>query len=103
MKLPSLTLQKPLLTMACVIAVSCSGLMSATCSADGITPPEPVVGASVLKGDVNLDGQVDFSDIFPFVCVLQAGLFQAEADLNCDGVVNFADIPFFISPGLETS
>ena len=100
MKRISLTLQKLLLTMAFV--ASCSGLTSATYAADGITSTEPVAGASVLKGDVNLDGQVDFGDIFPFICVLQAGAFQAEADLNCDGVVDFADIPFFISPGLES-
>ena len=57
--------------------------------------------ASVLAGDVNLDGVVSFNDIAPFVQVLASGVFQAEADTNFDGVVNFLDIatlfpPFFV-------
>ena len=50
----------------------------------------------VLKGDINLDGVVDFADIPPFIAVLQSGVFRAEADVNCDGVVDFADISAFI-------
>ena len=52
--------------------------------------------SSVLKGDVDLDGGVSFSDIAPFISVLIGGGFQAEADCNCDGNVNFLDIQLFI-------
>ena len=53
--------------------------------------------AEELKGDVNLDGVVNFLDIAPFILVLQTGTFQAEADVNSDAVVNFLDIAPFIS------
>ena len=69
----------------------------------GGTPPgEPfgiTVGAAApdpIKGDVNMDGVVDFFDIQPFIDVLAAGEFQAEADANCDTVVDFFDIQAFI-------
>ena len=52
---------------------------------------------ALLKGDVNLDGGVNFLDISPFIGVLSAGGFQAQADVNCDGVVSFLDISPFIS------
>jgi len=51
---------------------------------------------SVLLGDVNLDGVVDFLDISPFISVLATGVFQEEADVNGDGSVNFLDISPFI-------
>jgi len=51
----------------------------------------------VVRGDVNLDEDVTFADIPPFIAVLQAGNFQAEADCNVDGEVTFADIPAFIA------
>ena len=51
---------------------------------------------SVFKGDVDMDGDVDFDDIPPFIAVLQSGVFQAEADCDCSTVVEFADIPAFI-------
>ncbi len=51
----------------------------------------------IMKGDVDTDGDVDFSDIVPFIAALQSGEFRAGADCNCDGVINFADIPAFIS------
>ena len=54
------------------------------------TPP-------TLKGDVDLDGDVDFADIGAFIAVLQSGVFQAEADCDCSTVVDFADIPAFIA------
>jgi len=50
----------------------------------------------LILGDVNLDGVVDFSDIPPFIAVLKAGSFQAEADCNKSGAVDFSDIPPFI-------
>ena len=51
----------------------------------------------VLKGDVDLDGDVDFGDIPSFVGALQAGVLQAEADCSCNGSVGFEDIPAFIA------
>ncbi len=51
---------------------------------------------SGLLGDVNLDGDVDFSDIPPFIALLSSGGFQVEADTDQSGDVNFADIPAFI-------
>lgn len=52
---------------------------------------------SVLLGDVNLDGIVDFFDIFAFIAVLESRTFQLEADLNQDCKVNFLDISPFIT------
>ena len=49
-----------------------------------------------MLGDVNRDGTVDFFDISPFISVLSAGSFQAEADINGDGMVDFFDISPFI-------
>ena len=51
---------------------------------------------AILKGDVNLDGTVAFSDIPAFITLLTSGTFQAEGDCNEDGEVTFADIPAFI-------
>ena len=51
----------------------------------------------VLKGDVDMNGVVNFSDIPAFIAVLQSGSFQAEADCDCNLVVNFLDIPAFIA------
>ena len=60
------------------------------------TGPPPIT-----RGDVNLDGVVNFLDISPFITVLtmgNMGEFQAQADLNDDGIVNFLDIsPFIIA------
>ena len=50
-----------------------------------------------LLGDANQDGEVTFSDITPFIAILQAGTFLQQADCNQDGVVDFADIPAFIA------
>ena len=49
-----------------------------------------------LLGDVNLDGIVNFLDIAPFVSVLTATGFQAEADIDQSGEVNFLDISPFV-------
>ncbi len=56
-----------------------------------------VCPVTVLKGDVNLSGVVDFADIPAFISILQAGVFQAEADCDCSTVIDFADIPAFIA------
>lgn len=47
-------------------------------------------------GDINLDGDVNFLDIAPFIAILSANGFQAEADCDLNGVVNFLDIGPFI-------
>ena len=49
-----------------------------------------------VKGDVNLDGEVDFFDIQPFIDALSGGTGQPEADIDCDGEVSFFDIQPFI-------
>jgi len=56
----------------------------------------PELPPLVVLGDVNMDGAVTFADIPPFIAVLQAGTFLAEADVNQDEEVTFADIPVFI-------
>ena len=65
---------------------------------DPFSPPvlNVVAGTGVLKGDVDMDGDVDFADIPPFIAVLQAGTFQAEADADCSSFIDFDDIPAFI-------
>ena len=57
-----------------------------------LTVEEP----TVLLGDVNLSGEVDFFDISPLISLLSTSGFQEEADINRDGVVNFFDISPFI-------
>ena len=56
-----------------------------------------IPNASILLGDVNVNGVVDFLDIAPFIAVLSSANFQAEADCNEDGIINFSDISVFIS------
>ena len=55
-----------------------------------VAASEPVIG------DVNQDVSVDFSDIAPFISLLQSGTYLDEADINRDGAVNFLDIAPFI-------
>ena len=70
--------------------------------AGGAVPGEPfgiTVGGAApdpIKGDVNMDGVVDFFDIQPFIDVLAAQAFQVEADINLDLSVDFFDIQPFI-------
>ena len=54
------------------------------------------VEAQALKGDVNLDGEVTFFDIAPFIAALTDASTQPEADVDCSGEVNFFDIQPFI-------
>ena len=49
-----------------------------------------------VLGDVNLDGDVNFFDIAPFIDALSSGQNQDEADIDRNGVVNFFDIQPFI-------
>lgn len=57
------------------------------------TPPV----SPTLLGDVNLDGVVNFLDISPFIALLSAGDFQAEADIDQNEAVDFLDISPFIA------
>lgn len=50
----------------------------------------------IILGDVNCDGQVDFTDISPFIALLSNGEFSEKADMNLDGSVDFLDISGFI-------
>ena len=52
---------------------------------------------TIIKGDVDRNGVVDFFDIQPFIDVLSAGGDQAEADADCNGDVDFFDIQPFIN------
>ncbi len=54
-------------------------------------------GPAVTKGDINLDGFVNFLDIAPLITILSSNGFQAEADCDCNGVVDFLDISPFIT------
>ena len=56
-----------------------------------------LAGAPVLKGDINLDGFVNFADIAPLIALLTSGNYQAEADCDQNGEVDFLDIAPFIS------
>ena len=55
-----------------------------------------IVATSVLKGDVNLDGEVTVADVNAVVNVILGGTTDAEiisrADVNMDGEVTIADI-----------
>ena len=51
---------------------------------------------TIILGDCNQDGAVNFLDITPFVGILSSGSFLEEADVNQDGIVNFLDITPFI-------
>ena len=52
---------------------------------------------SVLLGDANCDGVVNFLDITPFIAFLTSGQFKAQADIDGNGVINFLDITPFIA------
>jgi hypothetical protein len=66
---------------------------------ENLALPKYGVGQAIpiLRGDVNLDGAVNFLDISPFIAVLSSGGLQAEADCNESGAVDFLDISPFIA------
>ena len=71
-------------------------------SADATNPSlrpriEFSLDAPVLLGDVNLDTEVNFLDITPFIALLASGELQAEADVDGNGAVDFLDITPFIA------
>ena len=57
--------------------------------------PGFAVGQSVL-GDVDQNGDIDFSDIAPFIALLASSTYQFEADVDGNGNVDFFDIQPFI-------
>ena len=65
-------------------------------SESDLTLPEGVGDCGFLKGDVNMDGMIDFFDIQPFIDALSGGQNPPPADIDCNGVVNFFDIQPFI-------
>ena len=56
-----------------------------------------VLNDVILLGDINMDGNVDFFDINPFISILSANTFEAEADFDLNGTVDFFDITPFIN------
>ena len=48
-------------------------------------------GATVIQGDLNNDGVVNFTDATSILTVMGTGEYNASADVNNDGVVNFTD------------
>ncbi len=56
-----------------------------------------LVVSEYMSGDVNQDGMVSLLDVQPFVDLLIAGEFQAEADINGDGVVTLLDVDPFVA------
>ena len=73
-----------------------SGNFGVTTSDLHVLDFDVTVTASILLGDVNLDGRVNFLDISPFISRLSIGTFQVEADIDENGSVNFLDISPFI-------
>jgi len=70
--------------------VAASGLLSGSWTAAAPTPGS--FEHDFLCGDINQDGFINFLDISPFIDLLAANAFQAEADFNGDGLVTFLDI-----------
>ena len=52
---------------------------------------------TIILGDANLDGEVNFLDINPFIGLLASNTYLQQADCNQDGVLNFLDIAPFIT------
>lgn len=55
------------------------------------------VESGPLLGDVNQDGEVDMTDISPFVDILINREFLIEADINEDGAVDLLDVRPFVN------
>ena len=54
------------------------------------------VSRITFLGDRDLNGEVNFFDIAPFIDILRTGQYLIEADINQDDVVDFFDIAPFI-------
>ena len=55
------------------------------------------VSQIILLGDCNQNGVVNFLDIAPFISILSAADYLAEADTDQNDIVNFLDIQHFIA------
>lgn len=64
---------------------------------DNISFEPDTTAPTPLLGDVDLNDEVNFLDIGPFIDVLSNNAFQAEADCDENGEVNFLDIGPFIN------
>lgn len=62
-----------------------------------VTITKSSADTSVVLGDANCDGIVNFLDIAPFIGFLSSGEFKAQADVNGSGTVDFLDIAPFIA------
>ena len=71
-------------------------LATANQNSDNISIIWNQFACTIIIGDVNQDGQVDLKDIQPFVQLLVAGQFLAEADINGDGKLDLLDINPFV-------
>lgn len=56
-----------------------------------------LVPPTIILGDCDLSGVVDFLDISPFIAALSTNSFLEQADCNQDSFVNFLDISAFIA------
>ena len=56
-----------------------------------------LVAPTIIRGDCDLNGVVNFLDISPFISELASNSFFEQADCNEDGVVDFLDISAFIA------
>lgn len=54
-------------------------------------------GVTVLVGDVDCNGAIEFLDIAPFITALSSGVFNDKADIDRNGTVEFLDIAPFIA------
>ena len=52
--------------------------------------------STVVLGDANCDGVVNFLDITPFIALVTTGDIKAQGDIDGSGVVDFLDITPFI-------
>ena len=59
-------------------------------------PGHHVVFGEPLRGDLNLDGEVNGLDVDPSVDILLSGPYWPEADMNEDGKVNGLDVDPFV-------
>ena len=93
------TITEPIQTLEGILADGSSFSFGESYGGGPVFSPDAIltVTLSSILGDVNVDGEVNFLDISPFIALLSAGDFQDEADIDGNGVVNFSDIAPFIN------
>ena len=90
------TITEPIQALTGILADGSSFSFGGPVFSPDFNPATLTVTLSSILGDVNVDGEVNFLDISPFIALLSAGNFQEEADIDGNGVVNFLDIAPFI-------